>query len=80
MNVFHLSAEVEHAVSAGHILQARNKVGGKVTRRETARPADTRCDCGEPSVLQACSSCPCRLGCFRPPVMGELQRLARREF
>ena len=75
-NVSRLAAEVEPMVSGFHIHEARNKARGKVTRRETARPADTRCGCREPSVLRACSSCPFRLRCSRPPVIGESRRFS----
>jgi hypothetical protein len=75
-NVSRLPTEVEPTVSGHHIDEAHNKVEGKVTRRETARPANTRCSCREPSVLRACSSCPSRLRCSCPPVIGESRRFS----
>src|ERR1700722_5953459 len=82
MDVCHLSAEVEHTMSGAPIHQARNKVGGKLPPRETARLADTRFDRQESSMRQNilrqgqdCSSCPCWLAC---PLVRESKNLSRR--
>ena len=73
-NVSGLRTGVEPTVSACHIHEAHNKVGGKVTRRETARSANTRCSCREPSLLRACSICPFRLRCRHLVAIDESRR------